>query len=151
MLEKWGIQCEAEKEKFEEFLAEDDTTEKKERPKIGQHISQKLLEYLVSNLTDIKQLFQSKLQKLDSVLVDNFRFFSIIDKNVRYALYKSVEIVHFPKKGTCVEKDVDETNFVYIVLQGLVDYKMFKFETKMTVIAATYRSGEVFGDASIQK
>jgi hypothetical protein len=33
----------------------------------------------------------------------------------------------------------------------LVDYNMFKFETKMTVIAATYRSGEVFGDASIQK
>lgn len=28
---------------------------------------------------------------------------------------------------------------------------MFKDETKMTVIAATYRAGEVFGDASIQK
>ncbi len=28
---------------------------------------------------------------------------------------------------------------------------MFKYETKMTVVAATYRSGEVFGDASIQK
>jgi hypothetical protein len=93
----------------------------------------------------------SKLQQLDNVLIENFRFFSIIDKNVRYALYKHLELVHYPVKGTCVEQDVDETNSVYVVLQGLVDYNMFKFETKMTVIAATYRSGEVFGDASIQK
>jgi hypothetical protein len=28
---------------------------------------------------------------------------------------------------------------------------MFKFETRTTVVAATYREGEVFGDASIQK
>lgn len=74
------------------------------------------MNYLIENLTDINSLFLSKLQKLDSILVDNFRFFSIIDKNVRHALYKSVELVHYPKKHTCVEQDVDETNFVYIVL-----------------------------------
>lgn len=66
-------------------------------------------------------------------------------------MYKDLELVHYTAKGTCVEQDVDTTDFVYVVLQGLVDYKMFKYETKMTVIAATYRSGEVFGDASIQK
>jgi hypothetical protein len=68
---------------------------------------------------------------------------------VRHTLYKSVELVHYPSQGSCVEADVDLTDFVYVVLKGLVDYKMFKYDTKMTVIAATYRSGEVFGDASI--
>lgn len=28
---------------------------------------------------------------------------------------------------------------------------LFKFDTKVTVVAATYRAGEVFGDASIQR
>jgi hypothetical protein len=58
----------------------------------------------------------SKLQQLDNVLIENFRFFSIIDKNVRYALYKDLELVHYPVRGTCVEQDVDETNSVYVVL-----------------------------------
>lgn len=151
LLEKWGIEAEAEKEKFEKTIIEGEKEIKKDRPKIGQHISPKLLKYLVENLYNINQLFQSKMANLDSVLMENFRFFSIIDKNVRYTLYKSVELVHFPKKGSCVEADVDETDYVYVVLKGLVDYKMFKHDTKMTVIAATYRSGEVFGDASIQK
>lgn len=66
-------------------------------------------------------------------------------------MYKSAELIHYAEKGTEVEADVDETDYVYIVLQGLVDYMMFKAETGMTVVAATYRSGEVFGDASIQK
>ena len=70
---------------------------------------------------------------------------------MRYSLYKSAKLIHYEKKGFIVEEDVDETDSVYIVLQGLVDYMMFKYETKMTVVAATYRSGEVFGDASIQK
>jgi len=50
-----------------------------------------------------------------------------------------------------VEGDVDETAYVYVVLQGRVDYMMYKYETRTTVIAATYRTGEVFGDASIQR
>ena len=50
-----------------------------------------------------------------------------------------------------IEADVDDTKFVYVVLKGRVDYMMYKDETKSTSIAATYRSGEVFGDASIQR
>lgn len=83
------------------------------------------------------------------MLVEKFRFFSIIDKNVRLAIYKSCELVHYAKSETLVEQDVDETEFVYIVLQGRVDYMMYKYETRTTVVAATYRAGEVFGDASI--
>lgn len=89
---------------------------KKDRPKIGAAVSQKLLTYLVKNLTEIKFLFQSELEKLDGILVENFRFFSIIDKNVRYALFKTVELIHYEKKGTLIENDVDETDFVYVVL-----------------------------------
>jgi len=37
------------------------------------------------------------------------------------------------------------------VLKGKVDYKMYKSQTLMTLTAATYCSGEVFGDASIQR
>ena len=48
---------------------------------------------LVKNLIDIRDLLPSKLAILDYHLVRNFRFFSIIDKNVRYALYKSLEFV----------------------------------------------------------
>lgn len=81
----------------------------------------------------------------------NFRFFSIIDKNVRYSLYKSLEFVRYPDKGTLIEADVESNEYVYIVLQGVVDYLNFKNETKMTVVVATYRAGSVFGDASIQK
>lgn len=109
------------------------------------------MQYLIKNFADLPSLFQSELGKLDQVLVDNFRFFSITDKNVRYVLYKSVELVHYPEKGTVIETDVDDTKFVYVVLKGWVDEMIYKFETKMTVAAATYRSGEVFGDASIQK
>jgi hypothetical protein len=50
-----------------------------------------------------------------------------------------------------IEPDVDESKYVYIVLQGRVDYKNFNFNTKTTMVAASYRSGEVFGDSSIQK
>jgi hypothetical protein len=57
--------------------------------------------------------------------------------------------VHFPQENTIIERDVDETNFVYVMIQGRVDYMMFKYETGSTCIAATYRAGEVFGDASI--
>jgi hypothetical protein len=31
----------------------------------------------------------------DDVLVENFRFFSIIDKNVRLSIYKSCELIHY--------------------------------------------------------
>jgi len=84
-------------------------------------------------------------------LTENFRFFSIIDRNVRLAIYKSCELVHYEKNETLIEADVDETNYVYIVLKGKVDYKMYKSQTLMTLTAATYCSGEVFGDASIQR
>ncbi len=66
-------------------------------------------------------------------------------------IYKSVELVHYANKGTLIENDVDETDYVYVVLKGSVDYMLFKFETNVTVIAASYRPGEVFGDASIQR
>lgn len=65
------------------------------------------------------------------------------------AIFKSVELVHFINKGTLVESDVEETDFVYVVIQGNVDYMLFKNDTNVTVVAATYRTGEVFGDASI--
>lgn len=108
-------------------------------------IFSKLIEYL----TKIDTLFLTEKEKLDRVLTENFRFFSIIDKNVRQAIYKSCELAHFEKSGLVIEPDVDDTQFVYVVLQGRVDYMMYKDETKSTSIAATYRSGEVFGDASI--
>ena len=120
-----------------------------DRPKIGQVVSKRIIKELVSSLNQIQILYPSEKEVLDTKLKENYRFFSIIDKNVRHALYKTAELIHYEKKGTMVEEDVDVTDYVYIVLQGLVDYMMFKFETKMTVVAATYRSGEVFGDASI--
>lgn len=70
---------------------------------------------------------------------------------MRFSIYKNCEIVHIPESGTLVEPDVETTKFVYVVLSGRVDYMMYKFDTKTTIVAATYRAGEVFGDASIQK
>jgi len=43
------------------------------------------------------------LAKLDQVLVQNFRFFSILDLNVRKQLVKSGEMVHYPLQGTIIE------------------------------------------------
>ncbi len=108
-------------------------------------------ERILLKLGDIKNLLPSRLKKLDNRLVEHFRFFSIIDENVRFVIYKSCELVHFAEANTLVEDDVDETKYVYIVLKGKVDYMMYKAETKSTVVAATYRAGEVFGDASIQR
>jgi hypothetical protein len=102
-------------------------------------------------LKDIKYLLNSELNELDRILESRFRFFSIIDRGVRFALYKSLEFISWPDRGTLIEADVDTTDFVYVVLSGLVNYKIYKAETCMTVIAATYHAGEVFGDASIQK
>ena len=65
------------------------------------------------------------------------------------AILKQVELVYFDKQGTLIESDVEETNYVYIVIKGSVDYMLFKNDTNVTVVAATYRTGEVFGDASI--
>lgn len=57
--------------------------------------------------------------------------------------------MHFPEANVEIEPDIDETSFVYIVLDGQVDYMMYKFDTKMHVVAQTFKSGEVFGDSSI--
>jgi hypothetical protein len=147
LLEKWGVEAQQQLDSFDIRVEKTET----ERPKIGQEVSPTILSKLVKYLTKIDRLFSSELEKLDRVLTENYRFFSIIDKNVRQAIYKSCELVHFAESGTTVEPDVDETQFVYVVLQGRVDYMMYKDETKSTSIAATYRSGEVFGDASIQR
>jgi len=40
---------------------------------------------------------------------------------------------------------------VYICIQGSVSYKVFTYDTQSTMIVATYREGDVFGDASIQR
>lgn len=66
------------------------------------------MQYLQKNIENLPLLFPSELTKLDSVLVEQFRFFSIIDKNVRLAIYKSCELVHYPTSNTIVEQDVDE-------------------------------------------
>jgi hypothetical protein len=50
-----------------------------------------------------------------------------------------------------IEEDAEEANFVYVTIQGKVNYMMFKDDTKVTVTVATYRAGEVFGDSSIQR
>jgi hypothetical protein len=148
LLKQFGIIAESEGLE-NQLLQESSLTH--ERPKIGQIVPKKTINELVHALKDIQILYKSEKETLDQKLQENYRFFSIIDKNVRYSLYKSAKLIHYEKKGFIVEEDVDETDSVYIVLQGLVDYMMFKYETKMTVVAATYRSGEVFGDASIQK
>lgn len=96
-------------------------------------------------------MLHSELNELDRIMEARFRFFSIIDKNVRFALYKNLEFVSWESEGTLIEADVDSTDYVYVVIKGLVNYKIYKAETFMTVIAATYHAGEVFGDASIQK
>lgn len=67
------------------------------------------------------------------------------------ALYQRLEIYRVGPKDVVVEADVDETAFVYIVLRGAVDEVIFKFETQQRYNVATYRTGEIFGDASIQK
>ena len=84
-------------------------------------------------------------------LTENFRFFSIIDRNVRYALYKthSIELVHYSGAKTLIEPDVDETKFVYMVVRGSVNEQKYNSETKLMSDVAMYRPGEVFGDASI--
>lgn len=120
-----------------------------ERPKIGQNVNKDIWQKIMLELRDIKDLLPSRLKELDKRLVDHFRFFSIIDENVRSVIYKCCELVHFKEANTLVEDDVDETKYVYIVLRGKVDYMMFNAETKSTVVAATYRAGEIFGDASI--
>ena len=89
------------------------------------HIWEKIL----FKLNDVKNLLPSRLKELDKRLVEHFRFFSIIDENVRFVIYKSCELVHFKEANTLIEDDVDETKFVYIVLKGKVDYMMFKAET----------------------
>ena len=59
---------------------------------------------------------QSDKDKLDNLLTRNFRFFSIIDKNVRQAIYKHCELDFYKNKGTMVEEDVDLTKYLYVVL-----------------------------------
>lgn len=59
--------------------------------------------------------------------------------------------MHWPVGGTLIEEDAEESEYVYITIQGKVNYMMFKFDTKVTCIVATYRAGEVFGDGSIQR
>lgn len=116
LLEKWGVEAEVEKEEFDKIHPLEQTALKVDRPKIGQEVPQKIMKFLIKNLKDINSLFQSELTKLDQVLVEQFRFFSIIDKNVRLAIYKSCDLVHYQKAQTLVEHDVDETEFVYVVL-----------------------------------
>jgi len=48
-----------------------------------------------------------------------------------------------------IETDAEESKFVYIMIKGTVNYKIWKNDTKATMVIATYREGDVFGDASI--
>jgi len=69
------------------------------------------------------------------ILKENFRFFSIIDKNVRYALYKtySIELLHYPDAKTLIEPDADDTKFVYILIRGSVNERLYNSETKLMI------------------
>jgi hypothetical protein len=50
-----------------------------------------------------------------------------------------------------IETDAEESHFVYIMIKGTVNYKIWKHDTKATMVVASYREGDVFGDASIQR
>jgi hypothetical protein len=108
-MEKWGVEANTLKEDFDVTSLEDDPSVKVEKPKIGHEVPLKIMQFLEKNLNNIPTLFPSELIKLDQVLVEQFRFFSIIDKNVRLAIYKSCEFVHYTKSETLVENDVNET------------------------------------------
>jgi hypothetical protein len=116
LLEKWGVEAISLRDEFEVMNLEDDPSIKVEKPKIGHEVPQKVMQFLQKNLNSIPTLFPSELIKLDQVLVEQFRFFSIIDKNVRLAIYKSCEFVHYPKSQSLIENDVNETQAVYIVM-----------------------------------
>jgi hypothetical protein len=123
LLEKWGVEAESIKDEFQ------DLPTSVERPKIGQTVPDPIWERILFKLNNVKNLLPSRLKELDKRLVEHFRFFSIIDENVRFVIYKSCELVHFKETNTLIEDDVDETKYVYIVLKGKVDYMMFKAET----------------------
>ena len=90
---------------------------KLERPKIGREVSPKIMKFLIQQMQNYEQLLkQSERDLLDQRLVENFRFFSIIDKNVRTAIYRSCELVHYEHCGTLVESDVEKNDYVYVVL-----------------------------------
>lgn len=91
------------------------------------------------------------MERLDETLVKSFRFFSIVDKKVRYTMYDQIQLMYWPKGGTLIEEDAEESEYVYITIKGKVNYMMFKFDTKVTMTIASYRAGEVFGDSSIQR
>ena len=94
---------------------------------------------------------KSRITDVDRRLCANYKFFTDIDRNVRFQLYKSAELVHYPKSGTMIEEDIQTTSHVYIVLKGEVDQMSYKAQTQTTICAKTFKSGECFGDASIQK
>ena len=60
-----------------------------------------------------------------------------------------MDLIKISEAEKMIEPNVDQTDFVYIVVKGSVDEIIFKFETKQKIEVATYRTGEIFGDASI--
>lgn len=114
-------------------------------------IPQAKLDYLLETFPKYSELFESQLKLLDEMIHSSFRFFNVVDEHVRTTLYKSLRIVSFPKKGQVIETDAEESHFVYIMIKGTVNYKIWKHDTKATMVVASYREGDVFGDASIQR
>jgi hypothetical protein len=68
---------------------------------------------------------------------------------MRFNLYKSAVVVTFYGKDVIIEPDAEDASSVYIVLQGQVNYTIFKNRIDETIHLTSYQAGDVMGDEFI--
>jgi hypothetical protein len=70
---------------------------------------------------------------------------------MRFNLYRRATVVTFYGKGVIIEPDAEDASSVYIVLDGLVNYTVFKDRIRETMLLTYYQAGDIMGDEFIQR
>jgi hypothetical protein len=90
----------------------------KVRPKIGHEMTDNQVTLIESSLHRWTDISESERKALDILLAKNNRFFSIFDATTRLNMYEHCYINRHIGEGLEIERDVEETDNIHIMVRG---------------------------------
>ena len=119
------------------------------RPRIGHEVQDTQIDQIETWLENWMMLSHKDQAMLDSHLSKNNRFFSIFDQTTRFAMYKNCRVLRHHGTETVIERDVEETENIQIILRGNIQIVQVNEELGIKLGLASLRAGQVCGDQSI--
>ena len=121
------------------------------RPKIGHEVTDNQIGLIETSLKMWNEISRQEQLALDLLLAKNNRFFSIFDQSTRLAMYENCTVQRHFGKEKVIDRDVEETDNIQILLRGNIHIVQVNDELKIALRLASLRAGEVCGDQSIQR